>query len=93
MLKMTKLKFNVGAIITEPGSIEKNKTGAWRSFKPVWDKGKCTQCMLCWQYCPDSCIPEKDGKRLETDLDFCKGCLICMNVCPVKAISSVKEEK
>ncbi len=90
---MAKLKFNVGAAITDVGSTEKNKTGGWRAFGPVWDKNKCTQCMLCWQYCPDTSIPEKDGKRLETDLDYCKGCGICANVCPVKCIKMIKEEK
>jgi len=90
---MAKLKLNVGAVITDIGSTEKTKTGGWRSFKPVWDKNKCTQCMLCWEYCPDASIPEKDGKRLETDLDFCKGCGICANICPVKCIKMVKEEK
>ncbi len=82
-----------GGIITEPGSTKKNKTGGWRSLKPVWDKKKCTQCMLCWQFCPDDAIPQKEGKRLETNFDFCKGCGICCLECPVKAIEMVQEEK
>lgn len=88
-----KEKFNTAAIITEPGSTVKNKTGSWRSMRPVWDEKKCTQCMLCWQFCPDNAIPEKNEKRTETNFDFCKGCGICAKICPVKAINMVKEEK
>ena len=86
---MAKLKFNVGAVITDVGSTEKTKTGDWRTLKPVIDKSKCTKCGLCWMYCPDNAINE----NFDIDYDFCKGCLICMSVCPVKAISSKKEEK
>jgi len=89
----SKVKINVGAIITEPGSTIKTKTGNWRMFKPVWDIKKCTQCMTCWMYCPDMAIPEKNGKRLGTNMDYCKGCGICAKVCPFKAIKMVKEEK
>ncbi|MDP7141454.1 MAG: 4Fe-4S binding protein [Candidatus Woesearchaeota archaeon] len=87
------MKITIGAVVTEPGSTVKNKTSGWRSFKPVWDVKKCTQCGLCGMYCPDMSIPTIKGKRSETDLDYCKGCLICVQVCPVKAITAEKEEK
>ncbi len=87
------MKLNPGGIITEPGSTVKNKTGGWRSLRPVWIKKKCTQCMICWQFCPDDSIPQKDGKRSETNFDYCKGCGICAEECPVKAIEMVQEEK
>ena len=87
------MKLTIGAVVNEPGSSVKNKTGGWRSFKPEWNKSKCTQCMICWQYCPDNAIPEKNGKRTETNFDYCKGCGICANLCPVKCIAMVKEEK
>lgn len=87
------MKHNTGAVITEPGSTEKNKTGGWRTFRPVWDREKCKQCMICWQFCPDNAIPQKNGKRTETDLNYCKGCGICAKNCPFKAIKMIKEEK
>ena len=88
----TELKFNIGAIITEPGSSTKNKTGSWRSLKPVVNKSKCIKCGRCWTYCPDNAIKvEKDGA--EVDYDYCKGCGICALECPVKCISMEKEEK
>lgn len=93
MPKKEQLKFNTGAVITEPGSTIKNKTGSWRTLKPIWNKKKCTQCMLCWMFCPDNAIPEKDGKRTATNYDYCKGCGICSQICPVKAIRMEKEKK
>ena len=45
-----------GAVVKEPGSTRKNKTGSWRTFKPVADKDKCISCGLCYLFCPDGCI-------------------------------------
>ena len=88
-----KSRLSLGAVIHDPGSTTENKTGGWRALRPVWIKDKCTHCMLCWMYCPDSSIPQKDGKRLEFDYDFCKGCGICAKECPFQAIEMKKEEK
>lgn len=82
----------IGGVITNPGSSLLNKTGSWKSFRPVWDGKKCIHCMICAVFCPDDCIPVKDGRRLETNFDYCKGCGICDKECPVKAIT-MKEEK
>jgi pyruvate ferredoxin oxidoreductase delta subunit len=92
-MKKEQLKFNIGAVITEPGSSMKNKTGSWRSEKPVINKDKCIKCGRCWQFCPDAAIRmQKDGKA-DVDYDYCKGCGICALECPVKCISMEKEEK
>jgi len=87
------MKYSIGAVIEETGSSVGTKTGGWRTLKPFWHKEKCIQCMLCWLDCPDIAIPEQEGKRIETDFEFCKGCGICAQVCPVKCIEMVKEEK
>lgn len=68
-----------------------NKTGKWRSIKPVIDYTKCTSCMICWKFCPDATIRIINGKP-HIDLDYCKGCSICIEECPIKAIN-VREEK
>ena len=86
----------IGGTITEAASSKKFKTGDWKSFRPIWDKKKCIQCMFCVVYCPDDCIPIKDKKaekpeRVETDLSFCKGCGICAQVCPTKCITMKPE--
>ncbi len=88
-----KIRITTGAVIDAPGSSIVTKTGSWRIMRPEWDTKKCTQCMTCWQFCPDNAIPEKDKKRTETNFDYCKGCGICAQVCPVTAIIMKKEEK
>ena len=78
--------------LTEAASSLKFETGSWKSFKPVVDFKKCIHCMICVVDCPEYCIPSKDGKRKETNLDFCKGCGICAEVCPVKCIEMIEEK-
>ncbi|MFH1065735.1 MAG: 4Fe-4S binding protein [Nanoarchaeota archaeon] len=75
------------------GTTAEVKTGSWKTRRPLWDKKKCINCMLCVIYCPEACIPSKKGIRTETDLFHCKGCGICANVCPVKCIKMDEEYK
>ncbi|MEW5759521.1 MAG: 4Fe-4S binding protein [Candidatus Thermoplasmatota archaeon] len=72
------------------GSFVENKTGGWRTFKPVKDDSKCNMCLFCWFYCPEGCIIREENK-LRVDYDYCKGCGICANECPKKAIQMVRE--
>ncbi len=81
-----------GGLIIEAGNSTDYKTGDWRTFRPIRDEKKCTQCMMCWIYCPDNCIIAKDGKLDRTDFDFCKGCGICAEICPVKCIEMKEED-
>ena len=83
---------NEGGVIDKPGSSIKNKTGGWRSMKPVIDQKKCIKCGKCWVNCPAGSIDKKSGKFV-INYDMCKGCGICAKVCPVKAIHMEKEEK
>jgi len=75
--------------VLEAGTAHNFKTGDWRSFRPIRDENKCTNCLICWIYCPDSSILVEDGKITEINLDHCKGCGICAEVCPPK-ISAIK---
>ena len=80
-----------GCVLTyDPGWSEDNKTGAWRTLRPVKDDEKCNQCLLCWIYCPEASISKED---LRIDYMYCKGCGICAVECPTGAISMEKEEK
>ena len=91
---MAKDKIIPGAVVTEPGSALKNKTGSWRTFKPVITV-KCVACGICTWHCPEDCIELKTvkGKKIAvTDYDYCKGCLICLNVCPHNAINKERDE-
>ncbi len=71
---------------TEAGSAAKLNTGSWRTFAPLTDYDRCTNCMICWVYCPDSAVVVEDGKKLGTDYQHCKGCGICATECPVDCI-------
>ena len=93
MVEKEKLVFNKGAVIHEPGSTKKYKTGDWRIYKPSIDNSKCIKCGKCWMNCPDAAIRKTKDGFFEIDYDYCKGCLICEKECPVKCISHVLEEK
>ncbi len=73
---------SVGCTIDKPGSTRVNKTGSWRTFKPILNKDKCVECDNCYIFCPEGSINQEYG----IDYDFCKGCGICSNECPVNAI-------
>ena len=88
------IEVNIGAVVKEPGSTIKNKTGSWRVFRPVVDEELCIGCKRCWFFCPDVSIKmvEKNGKLIATiDYDYCKGCGICANECPKNAIKMIRE--
>lgn len=86
-------ELTIGSEICEPATSKLFNTGDWRTMTPVFLEEKCTHCMYCIPYCPDSSIPVKDGKRLDFDFMHCKGCGICAKICPFHAIEFVKEEK
>jgi pyruvate ferredoxin oxidoreductase delta subunit len=80
-----------GGMILVAGSSKNYNTGDWRSKRPECDAEKCTNCLMCWVYCPDNSIIVKGGKRVGFKLTHCKGCGICANQCPTKAIKMVEE--
>ncbi len=79
--------------IAAGGTMEQLYTGSWRTYRPITDFEKCTNCLLCWAFCPDSAVPVKDGERQATDLQYCKGCGICATECPVDAIVMKREDE
>lgn len=86
-------KVTVGACNPFAGSSKMNKTGTWRTLRPVVDYDKCTKkCWFCFDFCPDSSIEKTDGGP-DIKFEFCKGCGICAYECPKKAITMVSEEK
>ncbi len=83
----------IGGLIIEAGNAEKYNTGDWRTFRPIRDIKKCTNCLLCFIYCPDSSVPVKKGIIQEFDYEHCKGCGVCAKMCPVKCIKMVDENE
>jgi pyruvate ferredoxin oxidoreductase delta subunit len=81
----------LGMAITDPGSSRYNRTGDWRSSRPVWEFEKCVKCGVCAVFCPEGCIEmQPDGLPL-ADMDYCKGCGICILECWTGCIE-LKEE-
>ncbi len=78
--------------ITDCNSEYLNKTGSWRTVRPIVDQDTCINCGECWKFCPDVAIFVEDEGAV-VDFDFCKGCGICADICPVDAIEMEKEEK
>ncbi len=73
-----------GGVVLDTGSARDYETGDWRSFRPLWSKEKCIQCLRCWVFCPDAAIIVEDGKMVGIDYKHCKGCGICRAECPAK---------
>ena len=70
--------------------MSENKTGNWRNVRPKIDIEKCTNCLLCWKFCPEACV--RIGVKFpEIDLNYCKGCAICVEVCPQKCVHAKDE--
>ena len=83
----------IGGKILEAGNAKEFITGTWRTQRPEWYLEKCTHCMICWAFCPDSSIQVKDSKMTGIDYEHCKGCGICAQECPKDAIEMVTEER
>ena len=77
----------IGGMILEAGSAAEYRTGNWRAFRPVRGEAACSDCLLCWLFCPDSSIlvDAERGAMAGFDLAHCKGCGICAAVCSVNA--------
>jgi len=77
--------------VTNTGNSYARHTGNWRTFRPTIDYAKCTNCMICYAYCPESAMTVGDDGRVKIDYDNCKGCMICMTECPLRAVNQSRE--
>ena len=83
-------------LITKSNTSLNNKTGSWRTYRPLIDRSICVGCSLCVKICPEGCIVMKkdsQNKKLKPKInyDYCKGCGLCAKECPVKAIKMAKD--
>jgi 2-oxoacid:acceptor oxidoreductase delta subunit (pyruvate/2-ketoisovalerate family) len=67
------------------------ETGDWGIENPDIDRSKCTKCVICYFFCPESAITVRDDGYTEVDTRYCKGCGICANECPAKCMTMVKK--
>jgi len=79
-------------ISVAPGTSKANKTGSWRTMRPIFKHDTCNDCRICVLVCPDACISGADN-IYEANLDYCKGCGICAHECPVNDIDMIPEAK
>jgi pyruvate ferredoxin oxidoreductase delta subunit len=79
-----------GAVV-KGGTSREYKTEGWRVSRPIIDEAKCTNCLLCWIYCPEPAIVRHEGSKVTIDYEHCKGCGVCESECPVRAITMVRE--
>ena len=77
--------------VTNTGNSYTRHTGNWRTFRPTIDYSKCTNCMICYAYCPESAMSVDEDGRVKIDYDNCKGCMICMTECPLRAVTQSRE--
>jgi pyruvate ferredoxin oxidoreductase gamma subunit len=77
--------------VTQTGNSYLRHTGNWRTFRPTIDYARCTNCMICYAYCPESAMSVGEDGRVKIDYDNCKGCMICLTECPLKAVSQMRE--
>lgn len=82
----------VGTAIVVPGSSRANRTGDWRSSRPIWNLNQCIKCGVCTLFCPEGCIAHRKDQYPEADLEYCKGCGICVRECFTGCIR-MEEEK
>lgn len=79
------------ARIAACGNSLRQRTGHWRTFRPVLLPEKCNGCTLCFVYCPEAAIALTDRDRPRIDYEHCKGCLLCVEECPTKALVTERE--
>ena len=86
-------ELEIGTAVIEPGSAKYNRTGDWRSSRPVWNLDNCVKCGVCTVFCPEGCIAMRAADNYpEADLEYCKGCGICVSECWTGCIA-LEEEK
>ena len=77
--------------VTKTGNSAIRHTGNWRTYRPAIDYERCTDCMICYAYCPESAMSVGRDGRVKIDYDNCKGCMICVTECPLRAIGQTRE--
>ena len=69
------------------------KTGTWRTRRPLVHQAECVRCGTCAEYCPTGVIDILPEGEIAVVINFenCKGCGICANLCPRSCIEMIDE--
>ncbi|XOF32497.1 MAG: ATP-binding protein [Candidatus Electrothrix sp. YB6] len=51
------------------------------------DEELCTNCLECYEVCPEGVIEVKNGRPVHVYTDSCQRCEACLKICPEDAIS------
>lgn len=82
----------LGGIIERAGNSAEYETGSWRTWRPVFNRNECINCLTCWVLCPEEALQLRDGSTASgkprkeiagIDYRYCKGCGLCIRECPV----------
>lgn len=91
--ELTWKDIEIGGIVTEPGNASQYRTGDWRSQRTNYDFSRCIKCGICYVFCPEGCVNQRDDGFFEANLYYCKGCGICAQECPTGVITMTEEEE
>jgi 2-oxoacid:acceptor oxidoreductase delta subunit (pyruvate/2-ketoisovalerate family) len=80
-------------VVFEAGNSAELRMSSWCTMKPVIERYQCTNCLICWIYCPEPAIYRDPDGLVQIDYEHCKGCGICAEECPRKAIKMVVEHE
>lgn len=83
-------------LTTKPNTSLNNRTGSWRTYRPLINYSTCISCGLCAKICPEGCVAmesssQKKKPEPKINYDYCKGCGLCAQECPVKTIKMEKD--
>lgn len=81
----------IGFMLSTPGTAAQYRSGDWRSQRPVWDNDRCIKCGICYIFCPDMAVRQREDGYFEANLFYCKGCGICYRECWTGAIHMEEE--
>ncbi|MCL5961532.1 MAG: 4Fe-4S binding protein [Chloroflexi bacterium] len=61
-----------------------------KEFEIRIDQHNCTQCGICWVFCPLGVIYQDEEGNFIIDEDYCRACGVCVEECPTQAVEMTK---
>ena len=64
-----------------------------KEFDIILDQDNCTECGICWVYCPLGVVYENKDGSFGIDSEYCRACGVCVVECPTDCIKLIKIER